>query len=175
MKYLKAAITVRILDSLGVVSKEMQDVRNKMFLLNSDPDIFAGKVVMSDDSSMIFLYSEQSDTKFMITTLVNKNVNNWFCFISADIEDEEPDLNRMFSTYFKDKTLRFREVSFFEAASILRTYEVIRDNMPYWIPLESSKKTANEEYLGIMMEFIKTFEVEDEHVHNEETTKSHNC
>ena len=169
MKYLKAAVTVRILDSLGVVSKEMQDIRNKNFLVNAEPPMFAGKVGITSEHDMIFLYSEKDNTKFMLTTLLDKTNNNWFGFISADIENEDPESNKILSTYYQNKELRFREVSFFEVASILRTFEVVRDNMPYWVPFKCEK-----EHIDIMTTFMKSFEIEaedDEHVYNEETIK----
>ncbi len=142
MKHLQASITVRILDSLGVVSREMPDIRESQYLVK--PKIWSGKVELSENDSVVFLYSEDSDMKFMITKFISKasteSYSNWYCFVCGDIVTEDPELNKMFSSY-TEKNNKFREVSFFEMANILRGFEMIRTNMPYWLP---NKPTTND-------------------------------
>jgi len=156
MKNLRASIAVRILDSLGVVSKEMNDIRNDIFLHHyKDFDIYSGRVNYSDNESVVFLYTEYDDEKYMITFMENNKGNDSafiFCIVSGDVENEDPDLNKLI---IGNKDSNFREVSYLEGAKILNTFEIIRNHMPNWghnIPKDSQFK--------YLLNFIKAIRVE---------------
>lgn len=156
MKNLKAAIAIRILDSLGVISDEMNDIRNKSFLHDHEgSDVYSGKANYSENESVVFLYTEVAEEKYMITFLEDGERNEssfTFCIVSADIETEDPELNKLI---IGTKEGNFREVSFLEGAKILNTFEIIRNHMPNWG--SNQPKKSHFEYL---FNFIKSIRIE---------------
>jgi len=151
---LQSAIVIRILDVLGIFSKDMSDIRNDNY--NITDSIWAGKLKIDDDNQIIFLYSEKNESKYMITKyLSSAEKSNWFNLVSLD--QEEPDLNKMYISIEIEKNLKFREISYIELADALRGFELIRQYMPSWLRYEPKK-----EDLDILDKFIKSIKVDFE-------------
>lgn len=156
MKNLRSAIAVRILDSLGVVSNEMNDIRNDIFLHTYDGSkIYSGRVNYCENQSVVFLYTEVCEEKYMITFLEDDRGSEatfTFCIVSADVETENPKLNKLI---IGTKSANFREVSFLEGAKILNTFEIIRNHMPNW-----GKNKPTETQFQYLLKFIESIRIE---------------
>ena len=88
MKTLKSAIAVRVLDSIGVVTKEMNDVRIDAYLIkHKDEKIYSGRVGYSDNESLVFLYMEAHDgVKYMTVHFEDETQNEGniiFCIVTS--------------------------------------------------------------------------------------------
>jgi len=156
MKTLKSAIAVRILDYLGVVSGETNDIRNELFLTkHKGNDIYSGRIDYSEKESLFFLYAETKENeKYMISFSENdkgKKGEFILCIVSNDVEEESPDLNRLI---LGTANKNFREVSFLEAGKFLNTFEIIRNHIPNWTPNKPSENDI--EYL---LGFIKAIDI----------------
>jgi hypothetical protein len=152
-KYLQAAIAKRVLDILGIFSKDMPDIRNEFYSISKN--IWAGRIPIEDDNDVIFLYSEKNDNKYMLTKFSSTNIkSNWFCIISMS-DDEDPDLNKIYSTIEIDKSLKFIDISNMELANLFKGFELIRQYTPFWAKYEPSK-----EFLEVLSKFVGSIEVE---------------
>jgi len=157
MKTLKAAVAIRILDSLGVVSKEMVDIRNDNFLkVYKDDKFYSGRVNYSEKESLVFIYTElENNDKYMTAFVETDNGGSGefvLCIVSGDVIEESPDLNKLI---IGTKSLKFREVSYLESAKFLNTFEVIRNHMPNWEPNDPDEKS-----LKYLIEFMKIITIE---------------
>jgi len=156
MKYLKAAIAIRTLDSLGLVTREMKDIRNEFFLVkHGDEKIYSGKVNYSEKASLVFLYTEVFDHKYMITFLETNDGKDQgdltLCIVSCDLEETDPELSKLI---LGTKNKEFRDVSFLEAAKFLNTFETVRNHMPYWVP-----NTPQKEQIEYLFSFINAINI----------------
>jgi len=156
LKTLKSLIAIRIMDSIGVVSKEMRDVRNPTYLNEYDNhNVYSGRVNYTESEFLIFLYVDVEDSKYMTIHLEDSdgNVGKFIlCVVCDDLETEDSDLNKLI---VGTKNNKFREASFLESSKILNTFEAIRDHMPNWDPNE-----ATTVQLRFLFEFISSIKIE---------------
>jgi hypothetical protein len=155
VKNLKSSIAIRILDSIGIVSKDMIDVRNEKYLTKyKNKKFYSGKTNYSSDGSLVFIYLEDNDMKYMISFIQNnkEDVGDiYLCIISSDIENESSEYNKLL---LGTKKNFFREVSYLEAAKFLNTFEVLRNHMPVWLYNKPSDKQ-----LDYLLEFSKLIKI----------------
>lgn len=145
MRYLKSSIGIRILDSIGVVSNDMPDIRNNSFLLPIDFrnfSIFSGKISI-EDGDVIFIYGERDDNKYMMSLLNGKAGVYRLYIVSMDLVNESPDLNNIFLGITDSDVEKYRELSFLEAGSFLVSFELIRNHISNWYPYKPTNKETN--------------------------------
>ena len=149
---LQSAVVLRILDVLGIFSKDMFDIRNEIYYISDST--WAGKLKIDDDNQIIFLYSEKNEYKYMITKyLSSASKSNWFNLVSLDVEDV--DLNKAYISLEIEKELKFREISYMEISDLLKGFELIRQYMPSWLRYDPQK-----EDLDMLNKFINSIELE---------------
>lgn len=153
MSLLKTEIAIRILSSLGVVGNDMNDIRNKLFIINyKDENIYSGKINYTNEESLVFLYFEVLDSKYMMSFLEKKNITSEsaLCIISINTESHDPDLTKLII----GSNNKFREASYLECAKFLSTFEIVKNHMPNWVPNEPKKEQI--EYLFKFIDSIST-------------------
>jgi hypothetical protein len=122
---------------LGILSKDMPDIRNENFK-TKEKNIWALKANIEEDSSVIVLYSETDENKYMIAGLKNDKIPQkmWFCIICGDCEEENPELNRIFIINENKSKITIREANIIEMANILITFECFRNFSNGWFNYE---------------------------------------
>lgn len=153
LTHLQAAIAKRILDILGIFSKDMPDIRNEFYYISKD--IWAGRIPIEDDNDVVFLYSEKNENKYMLTKFSSTNIkSNWLCIVSMS-NDEDPDLNKIYCSIEIDKSLKFLDISKIELANFFKGFELIRQYTPFW-----GKYSPSKEYLEVLNKFIGSIDIE---------------
>ena len=129
---LQSSIVLRIIDSLGVFTKSMPDIRNEFFKVK-DENAYAAMVNLSDKNAIITLYCEAGENKYMVTRAFHeKKKTIWYCLACFDYNDDNPDLNQVYTLNVNDDKYIFSQTSFIEKANLLVTFECIRNFFSGW-------------------------------------------
>ncbi|MFZ4768691.1 MAG: hypothetical protein ACOYLO_00825 [Ferruginibacter sp.] len=156
MKYLQSSIAIRIIDSLGVITKDLPDIRSDTFKTKHN-NIWAVSTILNENINLIILYYE-ADMKYMLCGLKEKNIDNWKGIVCGDETEEEYELNNIFAVKLIDKEFSIREISIIEIGNLLVTFECIRNFFNGWnqyVPADSEIKTFKEFIKSISKENIE--------------------
>lgn len=153
MKYLESSLALRIMDILGIFSKDMPNIRTDNFKLKKH-DIWSVKMPIDGESDIDILYSEDGDKKYMITGSDKSNL--WFCIIIGDSEENNPELNRIFISQFLKEDFSIREADTIEISNVFATFECLRHFFKGWY-----KCDPKENEVSIMKKFISSITEED--------------
>jgi len=159
MKHLQSSIALRIMDSMGVISNDLPPINHELYKTKRASNVYAAKTGFEEGSSIIALYSEHGDMKYMITRIASDNDNKnklWFCIACGDTKEENPDLNRIFALNVFDEKYIFRETSIIEIANILVSFECVRNYCAGWSPYDASVDD-----IATIKDFIKSLKEED--------------
>lgn len=155
MKYLRSSIALRIMDAVGIFSKDMQDIRRELFEIKRN--LWASKIDIDSGEAVIVLYSQVGDKKYMITKRQDEQskLQLWFCFICIDDTDDNYEMNNIFAANISNNDIRFRDISMLEAANILTGFELIRQFTSVWAQYKPTEMDIN-----VMSKFISSLEEE---------------
>ena len=153
MKYLESSLALRIMDILGLFSKDMPNTINDNFKLKKH-DMWAVKVPIDGESDINILYSESGDKKYMITGSDKSKL--WFCIIVGDAQETNPELNRIFISQFLKEDFSVREADTIEIANVFASFECLRHFFKGWYKFE-----PKENEISIMKKFISSIAEED--------------
>ena len=152
MRSLQAAIVIRCFEVLGVCAgSERLDIRMKSFVVNDSPKIYSAKAELSADKKVVLLYFESDNAKYMIA---GNEGAVWYCFVSADMEDEWVELNKAYCSLPTKEGTKFRGVSGVEASSVLNGFELIDSHVPSLLP-----ESINIDNIKLMKEFVASMDI----------------
>jgi hypothetical protein len=129
---LHPTITSSIIDSLGIYTKQMPDIRINQYKAGSN--IYAGYTDISATDKISILYKEQNDAKYMTIKFANTDI--WFCLISFE---EDNDDNNTFVAKIIDNKFHFRNISNIELANLLVSFEIVKQYASCWKPYKPQK------------------------------------
>ena len=143
------------MDSIGIFSKDMQDIRRDLFEVKRN--LWSCKVDIDNGEAVIILYSQVGDKKYMITKRQDSknSLQLWFCFACIDDADENYEMNNVFAANLSNDNLRFRDVSMLEVANVFVGFELIRQFTSTWAQYKPTELDVN-----VMSRFILSLEEE---------------
>jgi len=148
-KKLESAIVLRIIDCLGIFSKDMPDIRNHNFATKVN-NIWAIKNNIENYNSIVILYSEIGDKKVLLSSM-GADKDTWVCVVCGDAEEESVEMNKVYLlNIIKDKW-SIREIDTIELANLFTTFECFRTFFSGW-----EQYDAKEEELSIIKKFVSS-------------------
>lgn len=168
---LHSAAVIRILETIGVFSKEIPiPINSKKFELKNDKQkIWGGKVNIDESSWILLLYSEIEGVKYLVTKPMGDLGSSvlWYFVVCGDDSGEEYINNKIFAEVsfktvdsvsgkeiIKVETI---EISCFDLCNFLRGFEIIRNYVGYILPIE-----PEEEFINKVVEFGGKLSLEEE-------------
>lgn len=167
MQYLTSSITIRIMDILGIASKDMPDIRNENFLVKKEKNIWALKGQLNESYTTLILYAENDGMKYMCANFdpSAKDIA-WVCLICGDLTEEEPDLNKAYVLHINDGNYFAREANTIELAHMLTAFEMFRNFFSGWSPYQPKDSETE-----IIKAFMRIIVSEEENDDEKDTTK----
>lgn len=153
MKHLESSIALRIMDVLGIFTKDMPNIRNELLKINKN-NIWAVKMPIDDEFGINILYSEFDDKKYM--TCGNEKAKTWFGIIIGCSDESNPEMNKIFMINQLKDDISIREADTIEIANIFTTFECFRHFFNGW-----HKYEEKEDDLKIMKKFISSIKEEE--------------
>lgn len=123
MQKLYSSICVRVVDTFGLISKDMRDVREEVFGQN-----ISSTWALSIKEQPIIV--KQLDDGIIV--FINTDPNIYYVFSCNDPKNEKPEENNAYCLSIDKQDIQIRDVSVIELANILMFVELVRNfNMEF--------------------------------------------
>lgn len=128
MSKLESEITIRVMDTFGIFTKDMPTIINDTFKVKNN--VWSARIELDKDQKISVVYSIVNNNHYMVIS--NKaNDNFCYCLIVCDHDNTNEELNKVYihnrvMTASKQLDDKFRESLATERSILLNGFEIIR-------------------------------------------------
>jgi len=149
ISYFHSAATFRVLDALGIFSRDMPCIKTDKYKQKKfdGKTFWAGKLQIDGDTWVAILYTEDEKgtyNKYAASTLIDSQYATplWQLVVCGDDSGESPDANKIFTETLsvvpgsEQKKIVITQMSCFDLCDYVKGFEYVQQYVPMLLPFE---------------------------------------